>query len=267
MKKLVLGLLIAGASVSSSFAYDVYFSVKDFDWKETENGMQMVHETGKLIGLGIGWEGRFFGILDTKNKMEFYGKSVDYKGHAVNTLTGDLYPANTNTTYFGINPEIALGKKFKLNQDIAVMPYIGIGYDMWFRNLGDGTHIDEYGNTQPFSGYTELYFIGYSPIGIQAKTQYKGIDLSVYGQYNYNFFIREKVDKFGNTTLKPKRGNAYRLGVKAGYKMFFAEAFYDYLHLKKSDVETAIDDNGNVYNVFQPDSKRKMMGINIGMRF
>ncbi len=86
--------------------------------------------------------------------------------------------------------------------------------------------------------------------------------------YNYNFFIRERVGIGDGATLKPKRGNAYRIGAKAGYKWFFAEVFYDYMHLKKSNTATVVDGlSGTSLDIYQPDSKRKMVGVNVGIRF
>lgn len=265
-KVLVSAFAVALIPVASSFAESgVYLSVKDFDWKEDEGTAELVHESGKLIGLGIAGEGKFFGILDSRNRFELYGNSVDYKGYAQDGK-GNMYPATTTTTYFGLNFELDLGKKVKVSRDnitFSVMPYTGIGYDFWLRMLDDS----KTDTGEPVAGYTELYFIGYAPVGVALKTEYKGIDITAYGQYNYNFLIREKTDAFEDITLKPKRGNAYRLGLKAGYKILFAELFYDYLHLKQSDKEPAIDMNGNSVMVYQPDSKREMLGVNIGLRF
>ncbi len=40
------------------------------------------------------------------------------------------------------------------------------------------------------------------------------------------------------------------------------------MHLKKSDTVTVVDDfSGVSLDIYQPDSKRKMVGVNVGIRF
>ncbi|MEJ7554483.1 MAG: hypothetical protein WKI50_00925 [Aquificaceae bacterium] len=279
MRKLALTFLACGLGVSSAFAETGFklretsfsLSVRDFSWKETIDGKKMVHEKGKLYGIVGEGERRLFGTVDYRLRGEIYGGRVDYKGHAVKPDTGDMYPITTKTTYLVFDAENSFGRKFMFKQgnaDISVFPYVGLGVHFWFRESDDAEYIDENGNPQVSSGYLEFYRVIYSPIGLQTRLKYKGVDITLYGQYHYNFFIREWVDIGDGATLKPKRGNAYRIGAKAGYKWFFAEVFYDYMHLKKSNTVTVVDElSGIALDIYQPDSKRKMVGVNVGIRF
>lgn len=269
MRKVAMLAAAGLIATAPSFAETgFYLSVKDFDWKEREGGKELVHESGKLVGIGYAGEGTSFRLFDRRDRFELYGKSVDYVGHAQDGQ-GNFYPANTTTRYLGLNYELDLGKKVKVEKvaiPFTVMPYAGIGFDFWIRSVDDAKVVID-GEEETVIGLTEAYFVGYVPVGVALKTEYRGVDITAYGQYNYNFYIREKVDFYDIHTLKPKRGNAYRLGVKAGYKTFFAEAFYDYLHFKRSDEVVIADDEGNLSKIYQPDSKRTMIGINIGLRF
>ncbi len=279
MRKLALTFLACGLGVSSAFAETGFklpensfsLSVRDFSWKETIDGKKMVHEKGKLYGIVGERENRLFGTVDYRLRGEIYGGRVDYKGHAVDPNTGDVYPITTKTTYAVFDAEFSLGRKFMFKQgntDISVFPYVGLGTHYWFREPDDAEYIDKNGMPQVSSGYLEVYYVIYSPIGLQTRLKYKGVDITLYGQYNYNFFIREKVNIGDGAILKPKRGNAYRIGAKAGYKWFFAEVFYDYMHLKKSNTATVVDElSGTSLDIYQPDSKRKMVGVNVGIRF
>lgn len=250
MKKALIVGLVALAGLSTANAVEVYLQPEHTTWKEYMGGNQLLKESGMVYRLGV--KGTVFNIKGIQLVADgnFRVGSIDYDGH-----TWGGTPVKTDTRYVGMELRPMLQKEFVINNQFSVVGGLGLGYDLWNRNLKE---------TSNATGYTEVWEQFYLPVQAQAKYRVnQDLSLTAGLEYRFNLRTTNRVDAF-DATVKPKSGTHYTLQAGMEYKKFTLTGFYRYDKWKQSDPEYSpvlgVD-------VLQPESKRELLGIALGYKF
>ncbi|MFA5073826.1 MAG: hypothetical protein WC539_08030 [Nitrospirota bacterium] len=239
---------------------NAYLALEWFEWKEFNNGTQLLKETGPRYGLGFSYTFEFLKQhLILKPKVEIFGGEVDYDGQ---TQAG--VPVKTDTTYFGGKLEADLGWRFGSLQSTSLEPFAGLGFRAWLRDIQNATASN---GTQAI-GYTEEWITVYLRAGLRgdiAVGEKARLFAEVGGKfpfYNENTAYLSDAGLGSDVTLKP--GNRPSLFAEIGmkYKLVKASLYYDSMRFSKSDVVYS----GSI-GYLQPKSDADMYGIKIGVAF
>lgn len=228
-----------------------------FKWKEKTS----VKEEGWMHGV------KLFGSLETKRyvflpviepSFSIYGGDVDYKGK-----TWGEEPLKSKTNYNGWNAEIKFSYKFCYS-GLTTKPYLALGREYWKRSVDS--------SIEPLAiGYTERWSQDYVKLGI-LPSYGLGKSYYVYGDLyvKYPFNVKNRVSAF-DVTVKPEGRLGYGaelgIGVKDAIKKnldFYASLFYERDKFGKSDTKWSDVVQGELY---QPESKREIYGLKLGIRF
>lgn len=246
-----MSLFFTPAAVAET---DLYLKVERFTWKEfSDNGMQLLEETGELYGLGFLYKTDRQKGLTFKGKGELFGGSIDYDGQ---TQAGA--PAKTDVDYLGVKLEGSLGWKFMLTEKASIEPFAGLGLGYWSRDLNSTTYA---------IGYEELWWSFYAGLGVRGDLVVSDVvKLFAEGGIKLPIHNETEVDLttfgIGTVTLEPgNEASAFaEIGLK--WKMLKASVFYQGLRFSKSD---AVIQGGYIF--WQPESKSDIFGVTVGVAF
>jgi len=235
--------------------------VEYFVWKELNNQKStIVKETGVKIGTGLsGIYNQSFLNLDLLlfHEAFLFGGKTKYEGH-----TWDGLPVESKGKYFGSKGELDIGiKQFSYNK---ILPYIGIGYYIWERDLTE--------TQENVIGYKEIWSMLFCKIGLKIlieKTKgdfildsWIGTDIMTRNRAKFS----EVLPNSSDVTTHPN--GSFFWGIKTKYKSdsFFLKLYYSYYKWNKSDPQIATILNTQVF-VYQPESTESIFGVAIGFHF
>jgi len=231
----------------------VYGLVEQFDWDETVDNEPFVAESGERFGLGVlyAWDHSPSSLITFR--AEGYLGTVDYDG-GLQTINPDgsvdITPATGDTGYGGARLELLW--HYKLQQGgsaYGILPYIGLGYHGWNRELkGEG-------------GYTESWNDIYLPIGVSLGGQLGNAfywawfaDLAV----AVPLFTDEQFND-GTSSVEPDPQAGYIVELGLRRNRLSASVYYRDFSFEASPV--------NRSGVFQPESEASTLGLRIGWEF
>lgn len=233
---------------------DIYLKTESFTWKEyDDSGSQLLKESGLLSAMGASVRADIAESLVLRGRGELFGGTVNYDGQ---TQTGT--PVETDTNYAGFKMEGNIGWKFKVSEKSSLEPFAGLGYRWWLRDMQDTLYV---------AGYEETWWSFYARLGVHGDHTFSG-QLKAFAEAGVKLPVsnKNKVDLnvIGLSTVTVEPGNKASVFVEAGLKWtrFKASLFYEGMRFSRSDPVTV--DN---YQIWQPESKADMFGINIGMDF
>jgi len=231
----------------------VYGLVEQFDWDETVDNAPFVGESGERFGLGIlyAWDHSPSSLITFR--AEGYLGTVDYDG-GLQTINPDgsvdITPATGDTGYGGARLELLW--HYKLQQRgsaYGILPYIGLGYHGWNRELkGEG-------------GYTESWNDIYLPIGVSLGGQ---LGNAFYWAWFADLAVAVPLftdEQFNDGTRsvepEPQIGYVAELGLRRS--RLSASVYYRDFSFEASPV--------NRDGVYQPESEANTLGLRIGWEF
>ncbi len=233
---------------------DIYLKIEGFTWKEYDGGgSQLLKESGLINVVGGSVRSEMEGAPILRAKAELFGGTVDYDGQ---TQTGT--PAKTDTNYAGLKVEGSLGWKFVVTEKASLEPFAGFGYRWWQRDIQ---------NTVYAAGYEEIWSSFYVQLGVHGDHTFSE-QLKAFAEAGVKLPVsnRNKVDLqvIGLSTVTVKPGNEASVFAEAGLKWtsFKASLFYEGMRFSKSDPVTVSN-----YQVWQPESRADILGVNVGMEF
>ncbi len=228
---------------------DIYLNVESFTWKEfDDSGKQIIKESGPIFGLGFSGKSDIAKALTFKGKGELFGWRIDYDGQ---TQAGT--PLKTKTDYFGFKVEGDLGWKFMVAEKYSLEPFAGLGWRWWLRNIKD---------TDNAIGGKELWSNIYARLGVRGDIAFsEKAKVFAEGGVKFPIYNQNKTDIF-DITLEP--GNEASAFAEAGFKWakLKASVFYEGMRFSKSNTVTISDGQ-----VWQPESKADIFGVNVGVAF
>lgn len=269
MKIKVFGLLMSMlismflvSTVAAEGTTVVYGKVESFTWKEHVAGRKLLEESGKLYGIGMLYTNDAKSVLGFKGRAELFGGTVDYDGHVMNILTGELTPSKTDTSYLGVKLEGDIGYRHTAITNFVVEPFAGLGYHGWRRDIKD-SFVPALGVTA--FGPNEVFHTIYGRLG--ARGNYKiaeKTNIFLEGGAKLPIWNKQlaEIQPGYVVTLKPDRQIAAFAEVGIQHKRLKASLYYEGVRFGQSPkVETAIG------LVFQPESKADMFGARVGITF
>ncbi len=240
--------------VAAASGADIYLKTESFTWKEYDNsGSQLLKESGLISAMGASVRSDITELLVLRGRGELFGGTVDYDGQ---TQTGT--PVKTDTNYAGFKIEGNLGWKFMVAEKSSLEPFAGLGYRWWQRDIQDTLYA---------AGYEETWWSFYARLGIHGDHTFSE-QLKAFAETGVKLPVsnRNKVDLsvIGLSTVTVEPANKASVFAEAGLKWtrFKASLFYEGMRFSKSDPVTVND-----VQVWQPESKADMFGINVGMDF
>jgi len=240
--------------VAAASEADIYLKTESFTWKEYDDrGSQLLKESGLISGIGSSVRSDIADSLVLRAKGELFGGTVNYDGQ---TQTGT--PAETDTDYVGLKIEGNLGWKFMVAEKSSLEPFAGLGYRWWQRDIRDTLYA---------AGYEETWWSFYARLGIHGNHIFSG-QLKAFAEAGVKIpaINKNKVDLnvVGLSTVTVEPGNKASVFAEAGIKWtrFKASLFYEGMRFSKSDPVIV-----NNVQVWQPESKADIFGVNVGMDF
>lgn len=254
---------LAQESPKSEVKFSTSYSLTYFNWEEFIDE-KVVDEEGFLHKADFNLEIKHNRFLISP-KVSIYTGAVNYKGH---TWEGDKF--STDTSYSGFDASLKGGYNICLRQ-LTITPYIGIGYEKWRRNLESNyASIDEVTTLIP--GYTEKWRSIYGTIGIAPKYELN-TNYYIFGNVYLKrpFSVRNEAPLFAVTVKPGKSWNNYGAELGVGIKHLVKKGlegtisvYYEKDRFKRSNAvySNVLDDF-----VYQPKSKRELLGLKLGFKF
>jgi len=232
-----------------------YVAPASHGWTEEFGGSELLEESGSLGSIVAFGYRRENGAM--QGSIEVYGGEVDYDGQ-----TQGGAPLRTSVDYVGFRTELnlAIGGDRALGglgpdpgADSTLTPYVGLGLDVWSRDLrGPG-------------GYVEEWLSLYAHVGVDVgKRLAGGSGLYASGSVGYSLINAEQADLsaygFGEVDLDPGPGPV--LQARAGWTKgaLFAGLFARLREFAESD-----PDNSGFF--LQPESHQQVVGLELGLAF
>ena len=250
--------LVASPTHRPTLAFNVGAQVRQFKWEEfDEDGAKLLKQDGPLYGLMA--RGEVLGRVGLVGKGLLYFGNVDYDGHTMNGT-----PAKTDGDYVGLD--------FSGDLQARLGPLDGILSPRAFCGLGLETFNRDLKSTATATGYKEEWVNLHGRAGIGCDASLSP-DLKAFGEIGWKLPIAtsEIVDPGGlDATLRPKQKVSPFIEAGLQYRYFFVSAFYDSLKFDKSDTESIVVSSGRslgILDVWQPESKSDVYGVNVGLAF
>ncbi|GMT48115.1 MAG: hypothetical protein IEMM0007_1681 [bacterium] len=246
--------LFCKPAVAAANNADIYLKTEFFTWKEyDDSGSQLLKESGLISAMGASVRSDITELLVLRGRGELFGGTVDYDGQ---TQSGT--PVKTDTNYAGFKIEGNLGWKFMVAEKSFLEPFAGLGYRWWQRDIQDTLYA---------AGYEETWWSFYARLGIHGNHTFSE-QLKAFAETGVKLPVsnRNKVDLsvIGLSTVTVEPGNKASVFAEAGLKWTRVKAslFYEGMRFSKS-APVAVSGG----QVWQPESKADMFGINVGMDF
>lgn len=231
---------------------DLGLWIQDYKWAEYgDDGGRLLEETGNLFGLSadyasnrkkIGWRGG----------ARFFLGEVDYDGQ-----TWSKIPVTTDVFYFGVKGYADVVPAHQLNMGLWLNPFIGLGSEVWLRDLDDTRTPDG----ARVNGAREWWGCVYGRMGLGLEYPVTedirlfaeaGIKLPIYARNEADFHLSG--DPGGG--LEPEMDFSGFGSIGYRWKQWGVKASYDSLRFDRSDVESA-----GQFNLYQPDSKSDIYSV------
>jgi len=244
----------AEADVNPTFEITPSVDWRYFNWKEfSATGAEQLTESGSLLVFGIdpkiafGPKKRFF----VETPANVYLGKVDYDGALQNGT-----PFTSKTGYFGLELAPTAGYVFSLGPRFRLTPTVGLGFEFWNRDIGDG---DMHGYVEKYAVYTIRTGLRGNyrlnrDVGFHSKMEVKvpaSISESVaLGQRGQG----PRVD----VSLSP--GSSPAILLEGGSTIYGVDValYFETWTLTKSELDQGY---------LQPESTRKLFGIRVGHSF
>lgn len=231
---------------------ELYVRAEQFTWEEFANGERLLKEDGPRYGLGMRGVIEDFNTWRLAVRAEGMFGEVDYDGH---TFAGD--PVMDNTDYIGVRGELYASLFPVATNGVSLHPTFGVGSRYWIRRLAEG-NVDK-------GGYDEAWTVVYGRLGVElvcavsSKTRlYANINVrpALYNNTYYNIEIEDE-ETF---SLSPGRETTWDLEAGLAHGNCKLSFFYETLDFDRSDVRVIPP-----FEVFQPESEGRMMGVQFGI--
>lgn|GEM_PF-598270 len=235
---------------------DLYTKVQEFTWKEFYGGSRLLEESGLLYSLAgeLEFPVRRFAVW---GRGEAFGGSIDYRGQ---TWGGE--PVRTDANYFGLKGEGDLGWRALESRQARLIPFAGLGYWWWLRDLE---------STGEATGYLENWSSLYLRLGGRGDYQplFAASLLRLFAQaalilplYNEN---RAYLGEVGLRDVSLHPGRRPSLSAEAGLRLHRVRVsvFYQGLRFSKSRAVTVEEGLA----VLQPRSRADLWGVAVGASF
>jgi hypothetical protein len=266
-----IGIVLIGTT-GPAFAADnagigMVVGIEKFRWAEFGGtGETLLKETGPLLRIGATYNNlrraSSGAIYDAEGRVYF--GSVDYDGQACDIMTGTCSPSKSDTNYFGIRVEGAGGYRLAHRRK-GLDVFGGGGFEFWLRDIED---------TASASGALEEYFSFFLKAGIGLSHEFRSAHLRFQAGASYPVYTLEILDDnflLDVETLNP-RGRAAgfaKLHVEYGpstRQRLGMTLYYDSLHFSESR-HKIFDSVIGLVEVWQPDSRRKLVGVEFNWYF
>lgn len=254
---------LAQEPLKSEVKFSTSYSLTYFNWEEFID-KKVVDEEGFLHKADFNLEIKHNRFLISP-KVSIYTGAVNYKGH---TWVGDKF--STDTSYSGFDVSLKGGYNICLRQ-LTITPYIGIGYEKWRRNL-ESNYASIGGVTTFIPGYTEKWRSIYGTIGVAPKYELN-TNYYIFGNVYLKrpFSVRNEAPLLAVTVKPGKSWNNYGAELGIGTRHLVKKGlegtisvYYEKDRFKRSNVVYS-----NVLDnfVYQPKSKRELLGLKLGFKF
>jgi len=235
---------------AASFA--VYPFVEHFQWKEFDQGVRILKESGTLQGAGAVASFRSGRALYRLRAETSWGE-VDYDGQ---TQAGE--PARTEVTYLVVRAEGDAGLRLRVGRG-SVEPFWGLGYRWWRRDLEHSAQA---------VGYLETWQSLYLKAGARAEgVLAPGLRPFAEAALRLPVYNRNRADMgFAAVSLEP--GHTVTPRAEAGLRAgpFEAALYYEWLEFPRSP-EEIVDVGGTPFAFYQPKSRGSILGGRLGVIF
>jgi hypothetical protein len=250
---------ISGAAQSATnttpFRFALYGQIENFEWKESDDGDQLLKESGPLAGIGANAD------IDSRSGFHLEGLSevllgrVDYDG-----ATQSGIPVDSETKYLMFLAQADILIPLNVTSSFVIGPYAGAGARLWRREIEDEG--DALGYVEDWSSY-------YGMIGIRATAKVTrpielfgriAVKMPFYNRVQYDFSNLGGPD---DVDVEPgEEASPYiEAGVTIGH--FTLAGFYEEMKFSESDKT----DIGSDIQVWQPESEATMFGLRAGLTF
>jgi len=237
-----------------------------FDYKEDLPAPFKSTEKGWLPGIYLGWNYNKKNAIYSKIFFEFSFGDVEYDG---TTQDGTPLTYSNNNEQYLFRGELNIGYNFAIAKNISLKPYVGYGYRRWSRGE---KHI-----TSTYASYNEKYYWHYFPVGITADFAI-GDKLLIQPNAGLRFMFHGEMtaywseldDGFNDPTFKLGNKMGWYAEIPVTYKFsptwaIVMKPWYEYSEIGKSDTEP-ITYYGSLYGyAYEPSSKTKQYGVNLGI--
>jgi hypothetical protein len=252
--------VLGHAAWAAGETVEVYVQAENFNWKEFDDGDELLEESGPIFGVGVRLHPSPL-QLSAFARAEGYIGDVDYDGQ---TFAGD--PIEDTTEYVGARGDVGLSVPVWINsgKTAGLAVQAGIGGDTWERTLGTENEDTE---------YTEHWYSLDARVGAALYRVEKGAELGRISAFALLPFLAEnEVDidtGSGTETLNLEPEGEVGLLVEASWRWgrWTATVFYNYQKFGESDTEPVNIDLGPAelpLEFFQPESERHVIGLNVG---
>lgn len=240
----------------------VFAHLEAFEWTETLQGREFVKETGPLYGLGGEMELRLGRRLLLGLSGDFFAGEVDYDG-AIQQLDGTFTPAESTTTYVGMNGAVRIAAPYVIAERVTLKPAAGLGLRAWERTLDtgfDSRYIGDY-------GYIEDWFAAHALFGATLEFTVSPVTtLFLAGEVRLPLWTAENIDLSNvggpdDVELEPKAQPTVFVEAGVRHKKLFASAFVESLDFDESDYDS------NYGQYLQPKSEATIAGGRVGLWF
>lgn len=260
----ILLVLAAPAMAEGRQNVEVGLGYSMYDYKEELDAPLKSTEEGWVPHFSVGYTYHGEDNPTYANISFRYGTaSTDYDG----TLQ-DGTPAKGKTDNSFYNFEVKFGYIMGrgYGNQTEIIPYAGVGYHRWERNLGGD------------SPYNEEYTWFYFPIGVKldykASSQFTiGLDLSARIMFNGAMNVKFPVAGYSSPTLDLGNRIGFRVEVPMDYRFhpqisLGLTPWYQYTPIGRSEAEPVLDPDGaTVMTIQEPDSKTHEYGADVSVRF
>jgi len=194
--------------------------------------------------------------IQLRGRVNYMQGKLKYDGAY---MSGEPLKFSGQKNYF-VDTIFAAGMEARVNEKFSVSPYLGLGY----------RYLQDKGDAHPASYKREQTYL-YLPIGADLKI-YPATTWMVSFNTELDILLRGEnkshVSEWFGEDLKFRQKSGYGLRLSAKIEKnfqsvgVFAEPFYRYWDIKRSDIET------NAYGAFvEPKNKTNEFGMRIGVSF
>lgn len=231
-------------------------SLTEFDYAETENGIELDREEGLLPGLNAGLH-LARGALFAEGTLAATDGHVDYRSATVATRTDETI----------LDVDVIAGRTLYDRDRTSLALYAGLGYRHWQRDIR---------STATAFGLDETYRWWYGSLGVRA-THALGARRQLRADLQLTRTLDPDIDidfaaGYDSKNLALGEANGLRASLAFEQRLreglsLFVSPWFEYWKLGRSDTELLYRNGLPVGTVFEPRSTTRNLGVNVGVRW
>lgn len=262
----ILDPLAATAERGGSQNVFLYPVVRGFSWTESApQGATLFRESGTLYGVGLQAESPPAPGIRFQGRIESWGGGVSYSGHTRTSGSPAGGAVATDAGYFALDMEGDIGWRLP-GKEFAAIPFLGLGYRWWFRDIHEATAIDNAGFLSSTGPFFEPWSTLYAKMGLRGEYRSSGtVAIFVEAGGLYPFDAENSLFGFVSNQPNGRLSGFVEAGVTWG--RFRITGFYEGLKFKGLDPDTTAEILGTPPLGFRTDSESTTRGIRIGVVF